>query len=110
MALLVKSQYSSRVSPLKANTGMPAAAIAAAAWSWVEKMLQLCPPHVRAQFDQGFDEHRRLDGHVQGAHDPRAGQRLRGAVFLLVAIRPGISFSAIAISLRPKSARLMSFT
>ena len=34
-----KSQYSSSVSPLYANTGMPAAAIAAAAWSWVEKML-----------------------------------------------------------------------
>ena len=28
------------VSPLTAKTGMPAAAIAAAAWSWVEKMLQ----------------------------------------------------------------------
>ena len=34
-------QYSSSVSPFHANTGMPAAAIAAAAWSWVEKMLQL---------------------------------------------------------------------
>ena len=34
-------QYSSRVSPFQAKTGMPAAAIAAAAWSWVEKMLQL---------------------------------------------------------------------
>ena len=34
-------QYSSRVSPFQAKTGTPAAAIAAAAWSWVEKMLQL---------------------------------------------------------------------
>ncbi len=33
-------QYSSRVSPFQAKTGMPAAAMAAAAWSWVEKMLQ----------------------------------------------------------------------
>ena len=33
-------QYSSSVSPFQANTGMPASAIAAAAWSWVEKMLQ----------------------------------------------------------------------
>ena len=33
-------QYSSSVSPFQANTGTPAAAIAAAAWSWVEKMLQ----------------------------------------------------------------------
>ena len=32
-------QYSSSVSPFQANTGMPALAIAAAAWSWVEKML-----------------------------------------------------------------------
>ena len=31
--------YSSSVSPFQAKTGMPAAAIAAAAWSWVEKML-----------------------------------------------------------------------
>jgi len=32
--------YSASVSPFQANTGMPRAAIAAAAWSWVEKMLQ----------------------------------------------------------------------
>jgi hypothetical protein len=31
--------YSSSLSPFQANTGMPRAAIAAAAWSWVEKML-----------------------------------------------------------------------
>jgi hypothetical protein len=37
----MKSQYSSSDSPLYANTGVPFAAIAAAAWSWVEKMLQL---------------------------------------------------------------------
>ena len=35
----VHHQYSSSVSPFQANTGTPAAAIAAAAWSWVEKML-----------------------------------------------------------------------
>ncbi len=35
----VQSQYSSRVSPFQANTGVPVAAIAAAAWSWVEKIL-----------------------------------------------------------------------
>ena len=39
-ACWVHHQYSSRVSPFQANTGMPAFAIAAAAWSWVEKMLQ----------------------------------------------------------------------
>lgn len=32
-------RYSSSVSPFQAKTGMPAAAMAAAAWSWVEKML-----------------------------------------------------------------------
>src|SRR5580693_10094443 len=46
----VHRQYSSRVSPFQANTGMPRGssgvpsgptATAAAAWSWVEKMLQL---------------------------------------------------------------------
>ena len=35
------SQYSSSVSPFQAKTGTPAAAMAAAAWSCVEKMLQL---------------------------------------------------------------------
>src|SRR3546814_697551 len=35
----VQSQYSSSVSPFQANTGVPVAAIAAAAWSWVLKML-----------------------------------------------------------------------
>ena len=39
-ACSVHHQYSSSVSPFQANTGIPAAAIAAAAWSWVEKMLQ----------------------------------------------------------------------
>ena len=37
----VHHQYSSSVSPFHAKTGTPAAAMAAAAWSWVEKMLQL---------------------------------------------------------------------
>ena len=40
-AFSVQSQYSSSVSPFHAKTGTPAVAIAAAAWSWVEKMLQL---------------------------------------------------------------------
>ncbi len=39
-ACSVHHQYSSSVSPFHAKTGTPAAAIAAAAWSWVEKMLQ----------------------------------------------------------------------
>ena len=39
--LSVNRQYSSSDSPLNANTGTPALAMAAAAWSCVEKMLQL---------------------------------------------------------------------
>jgi hypothetical protein len=46
-AWLVHHQYSSRVSPFQAKTGTPAAAMAAAAWSWVEKMLQLPSGHRR---------------------------------------------------------------
>ena len=41
MASKVQSQYSSSDSPFQAKTGTPALAIAAAAWSWVEKILQL---------------------------------------------------------------------
>ena len=40
-ASFVHHQNSSSVSPFQANTGTPAAAIAAAAWSCVEKILQL---------------------------------------------------------------------
>src|ERR1700722_7578535 len=40
-AWFVHPQNSSSVSPFQAKTGTPAAAIAAAAWSCVEKMLQL---------------------------------------------------------------------
>jgi hypothetical protein len=34
------------------------------------------PAHVGAQGGQGLDQHRRLDGHVQRAHDAGARQRL----------------------------------
>ena len=40
-ALRAHHQYSSSVSPFQAKTGSPARAIAAAAWSWVLKILQL---------------------------------------------------------------------
>ena len=62
-------QYSSSVSPFQANTGMPAAAIAAAAWSWVEKMLQEHPADLGAERDERLDQHGGLDGHVQRARD-----------------------------------------
>ena len=69
--------YSSSLSPFQAKTGMPQAAIAAAAWSWVEKMLQLAPAHGRAELQERLDQHRRLDRHVQAADDPRTRQRPR---------------------------------
>ena len=39
------------------------------------------PAHVGAQFDQGLDQHGRLDGHVQAAGDFQPRQRLVRAVF-----------------------------
>ena len=102
-------QYSSSVSPFQAKTGTPAAAMAAAAWSWVEKMLQEHPAHVGAELDERLDEDGGLDRHVQRAHDADALRAAsRRPYFSRVAIRPGISCSAISISLRPKSARPMS--
>ena len=62
--------YSSSLSPFQAKTGMPPAATAAAAWSWVEKMLQELPAHRGAQLHQGLDQHRGLHRHVQTADDP----------------------------------------
>src|SRR5215213_9742433 len=67
----VNSQYSSSDSPLYANTGVPPAAMAAAAWSCVEKMLQ------EAQRLQRLDQHGGLDRHVERAGDARALERLR---------------------------------
>src|SRR5262249_36802501 len=37
------------------------------------------PAHVGAELDQSLDQHRRLHGHVQAAHDARAAQRLAAA-------------------------------
>lgn len=82
----VQSQYSSRLSPFQAKTGTPCGssgvpcgptAIAAAASSCVEKMLQARPAHLRTERDEGLDEDGRLDGHVERARDACAGQRLR---------------------------------
>ena len=56
--------------------------MAAAAWSWVENMLQLLHVTCGAQLDERLDEHRGLDGHVQAAGDVGPGQRLAATVFL----------------------------
>ena len=72
-------------------------------------MLQLAQRTNGAQIDQGLDQHRGLNGHVQRAGDADALEGLgRTAYFLRMDIRPGISNSAIEISLRPQSARFMS--
>ena len=40
------------------------------------------PAHVGAEVDERLDEHGGLHGHVQRAHDPRAGERLLALVLL----------------------------
>ena len=78
----VHHQYSSSVSPFQANTGMPwgssgvpfgPTATAAAAWSCVEKMLQLAQRTSAPELDERLDQHRGLDRHVQRA--ARCGPR-----------------------------------
>ena len=66
---------------MTAKTGTPLAAIAAAAWSWVEKMLHEAQRTSAPRADQRLDQHGGLDGHVQRTGDARALQRLRGAEF-----------------------------
>ena len=65
-----------------ANTGTPDAAIAAAAWSWVEKMLHDAQRTSAPSCGQRLDQHRGLDRHVERADDARALERLRRAEFL----------------------------
>ena len=103
-------QYSSSVSPFQAKTGMPAAAMAAAAWSWVEKMLQ---EDQRTSAPSSTSVSISTAVWMVMCRQPatRAPARgLRPRYSSRRAIRPGISPSAIRISLRPHSARAMSAT
>src|SRR5207302_3559527 len=110
MALRVQSQYSSSVSPFQAKTGMPALAMAAAALSCVEKMLQLAqrtdaPSATRVSISTAV--------WIVMCNEPVMRTPLRGllgAYFLRMDMRPGISCSATPISLRPHSARDKSLT
>ena len=88
-----------------ANTGMPEAAIAAAAWSWVEKMLHdaqrtSAPSAVSVSISTAvwivMCSEPVMRAPFSGCDAPNSARS---------AIRPGISVSAISISLRPKSAR-----
>ena len=82
--------------------------MAAAAWSWVEKMLQddqvtSAPNSKRVSIKQAvwivMWRHPAIRAPFKG---------LEGPYFLRKCINPGISFSAKVSSLRPKSAKLMS--
>src|SRR5215469_2636735 len=115
----VHHQYSCSVSPFQAKTGMPLGssgvpsgptAIAAAAWSWVEKMLQLahrtCAPSATSVSISTAVCTVMCSEPVMRA--PRSGCVL--AYSARTAIRPGISCSARVISLRPNSASERSAT
>ena len=106
-------QYSSSVSPFQAKTGTPLGssgvpsgptATAAAAWSWVEKMLQLAqrtsaPSATSVSISTAVCTVMWSDPVIRA---PLSG--LESANSSRVAISPGISCSARRISLRPNSA------
>ena len=96
--------------PFQAKTGMPAAAVPAAAWSWVEKMLQddqrtVAPRAVSVSISTAvwmvMCRQPAMRAPLSGCDLPYSSRS---------AIRPGISSSAIEISLRPQSAREKSLT
>ena len=74
--LIGASQYSSSVSPFQAKTGMPAFAMAAAAWSCVEKMLQLAQRTSAPRSTSVSMSTAVCDGHVQRTGDAHALERL----------------------------------
>ena len=87
---------------------MPLLAIAAAAWSWVENMLQEAQ---RTFAPKSFKVSIKTAVWTVMCKEPVIRAPFNGfdfLYFLRTAIRPGISFSANLISLRPKGANLMS--
>jgi hypothetical protein len=104
------SSYSASVSPFQAKTGTPVFAMAAAAWSCVEKMLQLvqvtsAPSSVSVSMSTAvwmvMCRQPAMRAPLSGFVEPYSARS---------AISPGISLSAIVISLRPQSASVMSLT
>ena len=76
-------QYSSSVSPFKANTGTPAGSSTRAVGPDDDRCGRFVlrredvaarPPDLRAEGDERLDEHGGLHGHVQRAGDPRAAR------------------------------------
>ena len=118
-ACSVHHQYSSSVSPFQAKTGTPRGdstvpsgptATAAAAWSWVEKMLQLAhrtsaPRAVSVSMSTAVWMVMCSEPVIRA---PRSGWL--AACSARIAIRPGISCSASSISFRPNSASERSAT
>ena len=112
-------QYSSSVSPFQAYTGIPCGSsgepfgpttTAAAAWSWVEKMLQDAQ---RTSAPSAVSVSMRTAVWMVMWSDPvmRAPESgLESPYSSRIAIRPGISCSARRISSRPNSARDRSAT
>ena len=94
-------QYSSRVSPFQAKTGVPFGfCYGAAGFGPADhdrrrgvilgrEDVARDPAHVGAELGQRLDQDGGLDRHVQAAHDPRARQRLLGAVLLPQRHQPG---------------------
>ena len=109
-AMAVHHQYSGSVSPFQAKTGTPAAAMAAAAWSCVEKMLH---EHQRTSAPSSTSVSISTAVWMVMCSDPITRtplSGLSGPYSRRTAIRPGISCSEISISLRPHSASDMSAT
>src|SRR6202050_3415389 len=118
-ACSVHHQYSVRVSPFQANTGMPRGAsgvpsgptaTAAAAWSWVEKMLQLAqrtwaPSATSVSISTAVWVVMCSEPVFRA---PRSGWEWANSS--RTDMSPGISCSASRISLRPNSASDRSAT
>ena len=115
----VHHQYSSSDSPFQAKTGTPwgfsvvpcgPTTTAAAAWSWVEKMLQLTH---RTSAPRATSVSISTAVWIVMWSDPAMRDPLSGFVSpnsARMAIKPGISCSASVISARPKSASERSAT
>ena len=95
---------------MTANTGVPRTAIAAAAWSWVEKMLQEAQ---RTSAPMACSVSMSTAVWMVMCSEPVMRAPFSGWVSAYssrIAMRPGISVSAMAISLRPQSASARSAT
>merc|ERR1719215_334986 len=107
----VHHQYSGKVSPFHAKTvEVPALAMAAAAWSWVLKILQ---EHQRTLAPKAAKVSMSTPVWIVMCNEPLMFRPLKGCFgpySFLAAINPGISCSAKVNSLRPNSAKPMSFT